>query len=326
MKTLPLHLALLEKEAVDYVVVPAARYLFDFIVREPIRFPEYAGSSIRGAFGHALRRTACMTHQADCKHCPLYRSCAYTAVFETPPPETHELQNFSQIPNAYVIEPPHWGSRTFESGEHLIFSLVLYGRARLHLALVIYALQRAFARDVGHGKADLVSVTLSKNENEQLLVYTPEERCVRNHENDTVLPIPNPSPLTLKIETPLRLQQNGVPLGPERISAHALLMTLLRRIALLEEFQNGNKLTIDFSVLSAEASSLHMETDLGWKDWTRFSSRQNQKMSLGGVIGSIKFAELSLTARILVSVGQLTHFGKNATFGLGKYVIQSTAG
>ena len=322
MDAQPLHLALAENE-VDRVAVPAARYHFEFAVRETVRLPEYAGSTIRGAFGKALRRTACMTHQPDCRQCPLYRSCAYTAVFEAPPPEDHVLQKFSQIPNAYVIEPPHWGRQVLEAGEPLSFSVVLYGRVRNHLALIIYALQRAFARNVGHGRADLVSVSLIRSEGEQLTVYVPTDPCVRNHENDTVLNIPSAGPLTLRINTPLRLQQNGTPLGPERISAHAFLMTLLRRVSLLEEFQNGHRLDLDFTALSLEAGSLALQKDLGWKDWTRFSSRQNQTMSLGGVVGTMTFSELSPIFRILVSVGQLTHLGKNATFGLGHYSVES---
>ena len=40
---------------------PIARYQFQFKVSEPIILPEYAGSTLRGAFGRALRKIACMT-------------------------------------------------------------------------------------------------------------------------------------------------------------------------------------------------------------------------------------------------------------------------
>ena len=56
--------------------LPAARYRFDFEVTVPLRLPEYAGSMIRGVFGRALRRLACMTREKDCKACPL--SVSYT--------------------------------------------------------------------------------------------------------------------------------------------------------------------------------------------------------------------------------------------------------
>jgi len=107
-----------------------ARFRLDFTVTEALRLHYYAGSQLRGAFGHALRATACMTRQKDCKACPLYRSCAYTEVFETPPPpEGHRLQTFSQIPNPYIIEPPPLGAPTYQRGETLSFHFVLLGEA-----------------------------------------------------------------------------------------------------------------------------------------------------------------------------------------------------
>ena len=52
---------------------PLARYRFEFQATRPIRLPDYAGSMLRGAFGHALRKLACMTKQKDCAGCPLFR-------------------------------------------------------------------------------------------------------------------------------------------------------------------------------------------------------------------------------------------------------------
>jgi hypothetical protein len=34
---------------------PLARYRFEWQAATPIRLPDYAGSMLRGAFGHALR-------------------------------------------------------------------------------------------------------------------------------------------------------------------------------------------------------------------------------------------------------------------------------
>ena len=142
---------LLSPNTMESVTLPMVRYRIAFEVTEPVHLPEYSGSTIRGAFGGALRHVACMTRQKECKACPLYRSCPYTDIFETPPPEEHTLQKFSQIPNAYVIEPPNWGARTYEKGETVEFHFVLFGRALYHLALVVFALQRAFSRNVGRG-------------------------------------------------------------------------------------------------------------------------------------------------------------------------------
>ncbi len=110
-------------------VLPVARYHFSFRMQDELRLPEYSGSLLRGNFGAALRRTACMTGAPECAPCPLYRTCPYPAIFETPAPATHSLQRFSQVPNPYVIEPPPIGTRYVPAGEIISFAMVLVGRA-----------------------------------------------------------------------------------------------------------------------------------------------------------------------------------------------------
>lgn len=41
--------------------LPLARYRLEFFVDTPLYLPAYAGSTLRGAFGGALRAAACMT-------------------------------------------------------------------------------------------------------------------------------------------------------------------------------------------------------------------------------------------------------------------------
>lgn len=57
---------------------PIARYHFKFKVLTAIKLPDYAGSTLRGSFGRALRRTACMTRMKECHDCPLRVTCPYT--------------------------------------------------------------------------------------------------------------------------------------------------------------------------------------------------------------------------------------------------------
>lgn len=321
MTDLPLKDALRSSSAVEAIVVPFKRYRFAFSVTEPVGLPDYAGSQIRGSFGRALRRICCMTRQKDCKSCPLYRTCAYTQVFETPPPPTHPLQHFSQIPNAYVIEPEGWGRRVCEPGETLEFDLVLIGRARDSLALVIYAFQKAFSFDIGRGKAELIRVQTVDGQTTNT-IFDSSLKTVREHEQGTRIAVPDGSEIHLQIQTPLRLQQNGVPLLPGEVTAYPILTALLRRIALLYEFQCLDKLDLNFHQLSEMAGAVALESSLEWVDWIRYSSRQNRHMNLGGVTGSIVLRDVPPEFRVLLAAGQLSHVGKNATFGLGRYRIE----
>ncbi len=104
------------------------------------------GSLLRRQFGAAPDRVHDRRAEMPC---PLYRTCPYPAIFETPAPESHALQRFSHVPNPYVIEPPPLGLRRVPAGETLSFHVVLVGRALGQLPLIAYVFQRAFERGFG---------------------------------------------------------------------------------------------------------------------------------------------------------------------------------
>ena len=132
--------------------LPLARYRLDFTVATPLTLPAFAGSTLRGTFGGALRASACMTKAKTCDGCLLLASCPYTVVFEPRPPAVgHPLQDFNQIPRAYVVEPPQWGEKSYTPGETLSFHLVLAGRVVEQLPLILWAFHKGFQRGVGRG-------------------------------------------------------------------------------------------------------------------------------------------------------------------------------
>ena len=302
---------------------PLVRYRFSFKIDTPLYLPDYAGSTLRGAFGGALRRVACMTREPECKSCGLYRSCPYPQIFETPPPELHLLQKFSQIPNPYVIEPPSWGERTYQRGETLQFNFVVAGRARQQLPFIVLAWQRAFQRGVGRGGGTATLMLIEHlTQREAIPIYSIEQPSLVEHETLLRLPeMAETSTVTLNIETPLRLQDNGKPLGPDKLQSRDLLIGLLRRIALISEFHTGLVLPIDFAGLAKQAEAVRGEKELRWLDWTRYSNRQQQKMSLGGVVGRWRLHGNIAPFMPSLYFGQWLHVGKNATFGMGSYCL-----
>jgi len=302
---------------------PIARYRFVMRVTEALHLPEYGGSTIRGAFGHALRKTACMTKLKSCPGCPLQKSCPYAVMFESQPPQNHVLQNFSQIPHPYIFEAPLGGEKTYFAGEKLSFDLVLIGQSRSFLSLVIYAVQRCFRFHVGHGKAELEQV-LFESDNAWLPIYDTANPRIIDH--DAVLMVGRDNPLfqkavlTLNFNTPLRIQKDGKLLDSQSISSQALLMALVRRISLLMEFFD-EKIHFPFQDLSQLATQPELRPDAKWSHWVRFSSRQKQKMTLSGMQGSLTLTNLPPIFIPLLFVGSYTHVGKSASFGLGGYTL-----
>lgn len=292
---------------------PLARYRLQFTVSEPFSLPEYAGSALRGAFGRSLRRIACMTKQPSCQNCPLYRSCPYTTIFEAPAPITHSVQKFSQAPNGYIIEPLEWGERDYAAGDIFEFDLVLFGRLISQLALIIFAFKRGLEYNLAGGKATLNDVCF---QGQSIL----KNGIITEHLAQLTLPSSLPSNMEIALDTPLRLQNDGVPLNESYIHKERLFIGLAKRLALLSEFHH-QPIVLDFDQIKQDIQLVKDNKNLHWQDWTRYSSRQKQKMHLGGVIGSWQFEHLSPTLAKLLYLGQWLHCGKNATFGLGKYEI-----
>lgn len=302
----------------DFCNFPLARYRLQFVVSEPFSLPEYAGSALRGVFGRSLRRIACMTKQKDCQGCPLYRSCPYTNIFETPAPVAHSVQKFSQAPNGYIIEPLEWGKREYQKGDSFTFDIVLFGRLISQLALIVFALKRGLEYNLAGGKADLVDVLY---QGQSIL----QNGVMSEHSAQLDVPSNLSSHLTIELDTPLRLQNNGVPLNEDYIHKERFFIGLAKRLALLSEFHDKS-ITLDFEQIRQEIQQVQDEKLLYWQDWTRYSSRQKQTMHLGGVMGRWRFEQLSPTLAKLLYLGQWLHCGKNATFGLGKYrIVSSTA-
>jgi hypothetical protein len=302
--------------------LPLARYRFAFRMREALRLPDFAGSLLRGQFGSALRRTACITKAKTCAGCPLLATCPYPAIFETPAPAAHELQKFSAVPNPYVIEPPPLGTRAVAAGDTLAFNMVLIGRALDQLPLIAYALARALREGLGAERArgELHDVQWEGAAGFES-VWDASAARLRPHAPALEVPaFAGGTQARLEITTPLRLQDNGRPLRPHELAPRKLITALVRRAALLFEFHAARPgLGAHAPLLARHAEMLSDTRDLTWHDWSRYSSRQKQSMTLGGVLGTWTLRGDLAPLLPWLWLGQWLHAGKNATMGMGAY-------
>ena len=99
---------------------------------------------------------------------------------------------------------------------------------------------------------------------------------------------------------------------------------LLRRISLLTYFFGETPLETNFAGLLRYAESIPIaKRALHWREWTRYSSRQNEKLQMGGLVGSFELAGAVLDRFWpLLWLGQWTHAGKGCSMGLGRYVLE----
>ena len=126
--------------------------------------------------------------------------------------------------------------------------------------------------------------------------------------------------LAISLLTPLRLRFDGH--ITDKIEFHVLIRNLLRRISSLSYFHCGEKFQVDFKGLIEKAKAVNqIKSDIHWYDWKRYSTRQEEWMSLGGVTGTVSYEGDISDFMLLLRLGEYVHVGKGTSFGLGKYEI-----
>ncbi len=88
-------------------IIPIKTYRFYFATDSAVRLPNFPGSAWRGAFGHSLKKTVCVVRNTPCNQCLLKHACAYSYVFETPPPANAEkMRKYTAAPHPFVLQFP----------------------------------------------------------------------------------------------------------------------------------------------------------------------------------------------------------------------------
>jgi len=95
---------------------------------------------------------------------------------------------------------------------------------------------------------------------------------------------------------------------------------------MLTYFHTDTPLETNFSGLMQQARDIQLrDPQLTWHDWTRYSSRQQTKMNMGGLIGSFSLDGDLQNFWPYLWLGQWTHTGKGTSMGLGAYRIETTS-
>ncbi|MBK8510491.1 MAG: CRISPR system precrRNA processing endoribonuclease RAMP protein Cas6 [Candidatus Competibacter sp.] len=301
--------------------LPLAVYRLDFTAQDPIRLPAYAGSAWRGVFGHALKRLVCVTREPTCPPCLLYRSCIYPYLFETPPdPAAGKLRKYPAAPHPYVLRPGAGGAQP--AGAALDLEVVLFGHGNRHLPYLIHAFDRAVQRGIGQdsGRLELRQVAQQTLDGGWQPIYRPGE-ALQPAPPFVPKPPPCPERLTVLLETPLRLRLAEKLMGADAFQFGALFANLLRRISLLTTFHTDAPLAVDFAGLNRAGWSVPTRAArLHWHEWTRYSSRQEALLQMGGLLGEVELNGSGLEPFWpYLWLGQWTHAGKGAVMGLGRY-------
>jgi len=303
--------------------LPLAAFRCHFETAEPLRLPAYAGSAWRGAFGHALKRAVCVVRGTECPSCLLYRSCVYPYVFETPPPpDSAKMRRYPAAPHPFVL-----GVNPRQNRSPYRLGLTLVGRADRHLPYFIHALEQAGKAGLGRDSQPFELIKVEQaGAPENPIVYAPGQPLRMTPARTPALPA-LPDRFQIHIETPLRLKREDRLVTPAEFGFGDLFGHLLRRVSMLSYFHTDTPLEVDFAALAEASRKVAVRRpELSWRDWTRYSSRQQTAMQMGGLLGRFELrGEDAEAFWPYLWLGQWTHVGKGATMGLGRYRIRAAS-
>ena len=232
-------------------IIPIKTYRFYFATDSAVRLPDFPGSAWRGAFGHALKKTVCVVRNTPCNQCMLKNACAYSYVFETPPPANAEkMRKYTAAPHPFVLQFPETAS---VSDSIYTLDVILFGHGQRYFPYIVHALQTAGQDGIG-GHQQVFSLQKIDDINLQGLGETIYQNGELKPQQPAGLPtIPTmPKQIEITFHTPLRIKQDSKNLATREFNFGAFFGTLLRRISMISYFHTDTPLETDFAALTAQ--------------------------------------------------------------------------
>ncbi|MBF0451770.1 MAG: CRISPR system precrRNA processing endoribonuclease RAMP protein Cas6 [Candidatus Magnetomorum sp.] len=303
------------------------KYQFSTVFINDAILPPYKGSTFRGGFGHALKHGVCASPHQSCDQCMMAKQCLYVLLFEPKllKNNLNDVRQMSTIPSPFVIEPPSTKKTHFTTSESFDFHLLLFGDNNKYLPYVIFAFDQMGKQGVGkyvdshRGQFKLQTVN-----HRNTLVYSDEKMISDSIDNIETLTLdafvkspPNTHTIKMILDTPLRFKIERK-LSKE-LTFENLIRVMLRRISfLLATYGSGNP-NLNYTDIIQRAKAVKMsQNNLQWYNWSRYSARQDRKMNMGGLIGSVIYEGNLDEFMPLIHFCSKVHMGKQTSFGLGK--------
>ncbi|CAN0276394.1 unnamed protein product, partial [Phaeothamnion confervicola] len=286
--------------------LPILSLVLELEVKDRFRLPPFAGSMFRGCLGWALKEI-CSPED-------------YSFLFETTAGDGDAARPF-------VLLPP-LAARNLEQGDRLQVALRLIGRGCSHVHQFLHAFKLIGLRGLGESQCKYEVVRVVAEEGERRWVCFDV-----NTPASTYIPLPSalgsfvqsiPADITgLEVDfvTPTRLVYRGQPArAPE---FHVLVRTVLRRVSSLLQRELGPDLDVDYQLEIERSQSVEWKPlCLKWEDWERKSNRQGRSITMGGLVGRVRYTgRFEPEILSLLQCARLLHLGKATTFGMGSLEV-----
>jgi len=287
-----------------------------------LALPHFSGSTVRGAFGHALKSLACINLNEDCQSCKLSGECIYMKIFETSPSVPSGTgSSVKDIPHPFIIETDEGLSGTIPRGSSFKIYLAIFGQFENWSHYFFKAMQNAGKIGIGKGQGNFSLVEIKDYFSESVLFagsYRPirPSACSIDFKAKTYR-----KNIAIRLCSPLRIVKDGTLI--DNLTPELLMTTVSRRLNLLNQFYGDQAKLYDFERLKRSCEKLRLEQSTVRLAKNRFSNRQAKYIPLDGLIGEIRLYNLNSLTYQIIKAAELVHIGKGSSLGLGQIKISN---
>ena len=281
--------------------------------------PTSKTAALRGGMGEMLLRQNCITDRR-CEKCRFNQVCVVR----------HTFYSSMKKKPAYVTGPESIGyliectdKRTeYKKGSRFECSLILFGDSIAFFNTYLQAFYHLGMAGLGKDKSRFRIREVYNTKNQRIVSDNNVDmsRYQINFLSDYI----NFRKGELKQEsgtwqlifvTPLSMKYQQEYM--ERFYSEALVKGAARRVQMLD-YYIGTEAEIPQFVEYPQITGQNMKKQY----IKRYSSTQDSHMTLQGIIGSVTFDIIPEQCLDYLIAGEVTHIGKNTSFGFGKYIIR----
>lgn len=295
------------------------RLKFKIELLEDSYLPTQKNSALRGGMGSILMSYFCI-NKGQCKECLMAENCVVQNIMN--PKLEVELpftKNANTSSPGFVIECLDYRNE-YKKGDIIKFDLLIFAKTLNYIPQFIFSFDKLGEKGFGKNRAKYRLEGIYSNEDKMIFkdgVFYKENLEILKLNNYIIGREKEINRIkSIQFITPFRFMKNNKLV--DDIDFKDFIISLQRRISILNALEGRVVNNFQMDILGEL-----IEKDIYWTEFKRYSSRQKSPMKLGGIKGRIIFSDEINNYKDLVIAGELTHIGKNTSFGLGKYVIES---
>ena len=304
------------------------RIAFRFRALAEISFPANPVNTFRGALGFQLQRLTCIQRknpEKGCKNCGAALNCAYALCYETAP--AHIGREFmagnSDVPHLMVIDTGFPGNQTLPAGSQIEFVIQLFGRGIEMSPYIVVAAQKAGQAGLTRLRVPCELEEVCDEGNGEVVWSSAQDEFRMPQAQELLLAEPRlqsgePGEIKLKFITPVAFKDQSSGYLTMEPDFSRIIGSIMRRYTAFEASE-GCQLNWNFAEISRLAHQVKLSgINLEPVYWERFSTRQQQRIPISGVIGQACYTGPVNAFVDLIRAGEIIRCGRSTTFGQGR--------